>query len=117
MIFGQGWIRQRTTHGFLAGPAAGFAFCNDCAKRSKGCIADWYMVKRAVWEQAWPGTASRSAKDVPMKHFLCIPCLERRLNRRLTRRDFDMRRAANDLKRERNMPMSPLFRRRLRTRP
>jgi hypothetical protein len=31
------------------------------------------------------------------KHFLCIGCIEERLGRRLTRRDFDLRRLINRL--------------------
>jgi hypothetical protein len=116
MIFNKGWTMQPTPHGFISGPRPYFAWCNDCVKRGKPCLADWFQVKNAVWEQAWPGTSSRSAADVPMEHFLCISCLERRLGRRLSRRDFDMRRAANDPKRSRNRAMSPLMRKRLRTR-
>jgi hypothetical protein len=116
MILNKGWTMQRTSQGFICGPASHFAWCHDCVVKRKPCVADWYQVKNAVWEQAWPGTSSRSAADVPMKHFLCISCLERRLGRRLSRRDFDMRRAANHPKRSRNRPMSLLMRKRLRRR-
>jgi hypothetical protein len=51
-------------------------------------------------------------KPMPMKHFLCIGCLEKRLGRRLTRRDFDMRRSHN--KPAHNPNMSRQFRDRLR---
>jgi len=66
------WIVRETPRSFIWGPKSYFAWCNDCAERKKPCLADWYQVKNAVWEQAWPGTSSRSAADVPMEHFLCI---------------------------------------------
>ena len=76
---------------------------------------EWYVVRKKVWEQAWPGTSMKSAHaPMAMKHFLCIGCLEKRLGRRLTRRDFDMRRLANNPKR--NPHMSRRFRDRLKRR-
>jgi hypothetical protein len=59
------WIVRETPRSFIWGPKSYFAWCNDCAERKKPCLADWYQVKNAVWEQAWPGTSSRSAADVP----------------------------------------------------
>jgi hypothetical protein len=40
---------------------------------------DWFMVKDRVWRAA--------QKDRPVR-FLCVRCLERRIGRRLTARDF-----------------------------
>jgi hypothetical protein len=45
---------------------------------------EWYMVKDEIWRQAW-GHISRSA---PGRQILCIGCLEKRIGRRLTPRDF-----------------------------
>jgi hypothetical protein len=70
-----------------------FSICADCPRSMWG---EWYVTKRAVWEKAWPGTSLKSAfAPMPWKHFLCIGCLERRLKRKLTCDDFDMRRSHN----------------------
>jgi hypothetical protein len=103
-----------------SGPWAGIAFCKDC-DRSCGWSGEWFQLRNHVWEQAWPGTAQRSsAKDrLPMKYFLCIGCTEKRLRRKLTRRDFDMRRNINRLHwlRAKNAIVSARMRDRLRRRP
>jgi hypothetical protein len=66
--------------------------CRDC-RRDK---PEWYMVKDEVWELAWPPghyhpnrgpTIARPDPD-DYNEFLCIECLERRLGRMLSRRDF-----------------------------
>jgi hypothetical protein len=96
----------------LLGPPWAGVFCADCIKSGRPKVADWYVVKKSVWQRAWPGTSMRNAHEpMPMKHFLCIPCLEKRIGRRLTRRDFDMRRLHNYP--EHNLRMSRLFRSRL----
>jgi len=101
-------------HGVLLGPAWAGAFCADCFKSGRPKLADWYVVKKSVWERAWPGTSMRSASEpMAMKHFLCIPCLEKRIGRRLSRSDFDMRRLHNDP--AHNPHMSRLFRSRLKS--
>jgi hypothetical protein len=44
---------------------------------------------------------------MPMKHFLCIGCIEKRLGRRLTRTDFAMRSMHNRPgEKRRQFPMS-----------
>lgn len=63
--------------------------CNDCgavlAVRSNGFFgsggwdADWYMVKNKVWRQSQHKGACR---------FLCISCLEQRIDRKLSAADF-----------------------------
>jgi hypothetical protein len=45
-----------------------------------------------VWEQAWPGTYQTAHVRQHGKFFLCLACLEKRLGRKLTSRDFDMQR-------------------------
>ena len=96
-IGGPGWVAQSNGRGgFICMPAAFTAVCKDC-NGFPARMGEWFQLKNAVWNQAWPGTAQRtSAKGpLPMKHFLCIGCVEKRLGRKLSRRDFDMRRAIN----------------------
>jgi hypothetical protein len=98
--------------GLILGGPGFIAFCSDCARPIPD---EWYVVKKAVWEQAWPGTSMKGAHEpMPKKHFLCIGCLEKRLGRRLKRRDFDMRRDHNSPKH--SPGMSRRFRNRLRKR-
>jgi hypothetical protein len=91
-----GWMTLKTKRGFVCGPTVMFTYCEDC-DGCLGTMGEWFQLKNAVWNQAWPGTAQRtSAKaPLPMKHFLCIGCVEKRLGRKLSRRDFDMRRKIN----------------------
>jgi hypothetical protein len=35
------WIVRETPRGFVCGPKSYFAWCNDCTKRKKPCLADW----------------------------------------------------------------------------
>lgn len=62
------------------------AFCADCGidtcpdLRKKGAKTEWYMVHDWVWMAANP------PRTEPC--YLCIGCLEQRLGRRLTRKDF-----------------------------
>lgn len=62
--------------------------CADCDTplmvRSLGVMSgqidgEWFMVKAAVWNEA--------QRDRPCR-FLCVGCLEQRLSRKLTHRDF-----------------------------
>lgn len=54
--------------------------CDDCGMLTApaGGAHEWYMVEDAVWQEAG-ATAST---------ILCIGCVERRLGRTLSRRDF-----------------------------
>jgi hypothetical protein len=60
--------------------------CNDCDDvlmvRSflAGSDRDWFMLRDRVWRAATRGS--------PHKRFLCVTCTERRLDRRLTAKDF-----------------------------
>lgn len=58
------------------------AVCHYCAVDCVD-IGEWYMVHDHVWEASYPWTA----EGEPIR-FLCIGCLEERLNRRLTVSDF-----------------------------
>jgi hypothetical protein len=103
----------RNKHGFAIVPITLVAICEDCGE-SVGLMGEWCMLKTSVWESAWPGTSQKSSHtNMPMKHFLCIGCVEKRLGRRLTRRDFDMRSKHNRPRPNRQFPMSPRLQRRL----
>jgi hypothetical protein len=82
---------------------------------SVGAIGDWCLLKKGVWEQVWPGTSQKSVYDkMPMKHNLCIEHIEKRLGRRLTRKDFDLRSKHNRPNNpRRQFPMSKMLRNRL----
>jgi len=56
--------------------------CADCGYDTTD--NEYYMVRNDVWEQALGHKYSPQPNDV----FLCIGCLERRIGRTLTRRDF-----------------------------
>jgi hypothetical protein len=106
----KGMIVFRHKHGVSAAQPYMLAHCADCGR---GLWNEWYAVKKSVWERAWPGTGMKSVHEpLAMKHFLCIACLEKRIGRRLTRSDFDMRRPLNNP--EHNPHMSRRFRHRLR---
>jgi hypothetical protein len=78
-------------------------------------IGDWCMLKNSVWEKLWPYTAQKSRHvTMPMKHNLCIGCIEKRLGRRLTRRDFAAGDPHNDVRRRRIGGYSRRLRNRLR---
>jgi hypothetical protein len=68
----------------------GLTPCADCGCIT-GVIGEWYMLKRHVWEQAWPGTSTDARTPMKEKHYLCIGCCERRLGRRLKPSDFSRR--------------------------
>src|SRR6516165_6922957 len=130
MIFGgPGYITQRTKGGFMVMPITMTAICAECVERhrrgkrpidinlcSVGLKGDWCLLKNRVWEQVWPRTSQKSVyTKMPMKHNLCIEHIEKRIGRRLTRDDFDLRSGHNkpDNKR-RQFPMSKRLRNRLR---
>jgi hypothetical protein len=73
----------------------GRGFCADCLKRGRHYIAEDYVARKLTWEAAWPGTYQTARAAQYGKHFLCIACLEKRLDRKLTRDDLDMRRMKN----------------------
>ena len=81
--------RQKSTHrvqtselllNYLSGLAmecqSDLAPCNDCGKRTL-LMGEYYMVNDSVWEATNGGSG-----------FLCIGCLETRINRELTPDDF-----------------------------
>ena len=110
---GQGTITTRTKNGFEITPITLFSRCKDCP-RSVGLMGEWCMLRNSVWESVWPGTGQKSSRTkMPMKHFLCIGCIEQRLGRRLTRQDFDMRSKHNYPRPDRQFPMSRRLRGRL----
>jgi hypothetical protein len=95
-------------------PITAMAWCADC-KGNVGWMGEWCMLKNTVWEKVWPGTCQKSVHaKMPMKHNLCIGCIEKRIGRKLTRADFDKRNQHNrpDLPR-RQFPMSRRLRNRL----
>lgn len=53
--------------------------CNDCGESTRD---EYYMVKHELWPLNNPGRETEDGE------FLCISCLENRLGRRLTPRDF-----------------------------
>ena len=111
--FGRGWITVRNGRTFSSGPITAFAWCNDC-NANVGYMGEWCMLKASVWSKAWPGTAQNSSRaKMPMKHFLCIECVEKRIGRKLTRTDFDMRSKHNKPSPKRQFPMSRRLRNRL----
>jgi len=98
MFFGgPGHVVQRTKRGFCIMRITFVAQCADC-RRSVGALGEWCLLKNSVWEKVWPGTAQKSVYDkMPMKHNLCVGCIEQRLGRKLVRADFDMRSKHNKL--------------------
>jgi hypothetical protein len=91
MFGGPGNVIHRHKRGFCFAPITLIAVCADC-ECSVGGTGEWCMLKNSVWEKAWPKTGQKSSRaKMPMKHFLCIGCIEKRIGRKLTRADFDMR--------------------------
>ena len=113
-IFGPGYVTQRTKHGFCIMPVTMRAFCADC-NSPVGPMGEWCLLKNSVWETAWPGTGQNSVHDpMPMKHNLCIGCVEKRIGRKLSRADFDMRSQHNrENNPRRQFPMSRRMKNRL----
>jgi hypothetical protein len=66
--------------------------CADCLKNGRGCVCEDYIARKLPWEAAWPGTYQTARVHQHHKYFLCLDCFEKRLGRKLTRHDFDMRR-------------------------
>jgi hypothetical protein len=114
---GPGTVVRRLKRGFRLlhrAPVTMVAGCEDC-RHSVGLMGEWCLLKNSVWEKAWPGTGQKSVHTkMPMKHFLCVGCIEKRIGRRLMRADFDMRSNHNkpdDPRRQ--FPMSRRLRSRL----
>lgn len=76
--------------------------CQDC-RRPCGS----YMVKDAVWRQAWPDYAKKKQELMQKYHgtpeyfrthlSLCLGCLQKRLGRKLAKEDFDLTLPINNL--------------------
>jgi hypothetical protein len=64
----------------LGDPERGFA-CLDCGVNTS--VGDYYSLHDDVWQRAYPEGA-----DPDDEGMLCIPCVERRLGRRLNALDF-----------------------------
>jgi len=65
--------------------------CLDCGKET--IHTDYYMVKHRLWKQAVPNAVPNTEKareNLPRGdgNYLCIRCLEKRLGRKLEKRDF-----------------------------
>jgi hypothetical protein len=61
--------------------------CDDCEQIlmirgafGSGHDRDWFYLKNRVWQSA--------TRKSPHRRFLCVTCIERRLDRRLTAKDF-----------------------------
>jgi hypothetical protein len=112
-MFGSGWVSVQHKHGCMFMPITATAWCKDC-RGNIGWMGEWCLLKNSIWEKAWPGTGQKSSSTkMPMKHFLCIGCIEKRIGRRLTRRDFDMRSKHNRTQSDNPHPMSQRLRNRL----
>jgi hypothetical protein len=113
-MFGPGYVACRTgKHSICFAPITWIAWCADC-DGSVGGMGEWCLLKSSVWEKAWPKTGQKSSRaKMPMKHFLCIGCIEKRIGRTLTRADFDMRSKHNKPHPRRQFPMSRRLRNRL----
>jgi hypothetical protein len=115
MLFGgPGFVTVRHKHGFMTMPITATAWCKDC-RGNIGWMGGWCLLKNSTWEKAWPGTGQKNAHTkMPLKHFLCIGCIEKRIGRKLTRRDFDMRSKHNKPYDGMMHPLSRRLRNRLR---
>jgi len=60
--------------------------CADCGVGTL-TLGEYYMVKDAVWVQAWAGRR-KPWHELPGQQVLCIGCLEERLGRTLMACDF-----------------------------
>ena len=60
--------------------------CADCGVGTL-TLGEYYMVKDAVWEQAWTGRR-KPWHGNPGQEILCIGCLEARIGRTLKYDDF-----------------------------
>jgi hypothetical protein len=61
--------------------------CADCGVGTIS-IGECFMVEDRVWERAWAGRRRAWHGNVPGQEILCVGCLEARIGRRLTARDF-----------------------------
>jgi len=113
-MFGPGYVSYRHKRGICLMPITATALCADCMANVGG-MGEWCLLKNFVWEKAWPKTGQKSVRSpMPMKHFLCLGCTEKRLGRKLTRTDFDMRSKHNKPSNPwRQFPMSRRLRNRL----
>src|SRR5262249_38519301 len=113
-LSGTWMIQQAETGEIVIMPITHLAICKDC-KANVGANGEWCMLRNSVWQKVWPGTTQKSIHaKMPMKHNLCIGCIERRLGRRLTWRDFDLRSPHNDIRTKRAGGVSRRLRNRLR---
>jgi hypothetical protein len=91
--------KAMTIHSFGGKPIDlrmfGRGFCADCLKEGRHRISEDYVARKPTWERALPNTYQLAHVPQHGKHFLCIACLERRIGRRLTTADLDMRRMKN----------------------
>jgi len=113
-LFGPGTVAIRHKRGITFMPLICTAWCKDC-NANIGWIGEWCLLKNSIWEKAWTATHQKSAHSkMPMKHFLCIGCIEKRIGRQLTRRDFDLRSKHNRPETDRPHGMSKRMLNRLR---
>jgi hypothetical protein len=70
---GRAWLRK-----FLYPPSS-LEICADCGLVT---VERGYAVKDGIWKRAWTGRRRLKCE------FLCVPCLENRIGRRLRSRDF-----------------------------
>jgi hypothetical protein len=67
---------------FNLGDSGRWFACLDCGVNTSA-VGDYYSLHDDVWQRAHPDAADPDAGGM-----LCIPCLERRLGRRLNALDF-----------------------------
>ena len=63
--------------------------CHDCGTQD----FDLFMVRNEVWMQAWPTYVEEMKAILSKKKrhgFLCKPCMEKRLGRKLASRDYEV---------------------------
>jgi len=113
-LSGQWMIQKAETGVITIVPITFLAICKDC-KANVGMMGAWCMLKNSVWKKTWPGTAQKSRyTKMPMKHNLCIGCIEKRLGRRLKRCDFALNDPHNNVRGKRVGGYSRRLRDRLR---
>src|SRR5262249_46000089 len=111
---GQWMIRHEESGIITIMPITFLATCKDC-EANVGMTGEWCMLKNSTWEKVWPGTSQKDRyAQMPLKHNLCIGCIEKRLSRRLTRRDFAPNDPHNNVRGKRAGGYSPRLRNRLR---
>jgi hypothetical protein len=82
-------LGPETRHRTPTGWPVVISACADCGVGTI-TLGEWYLVKNEVWEQAWASRRkSWYPRDLPLgQEILCIGCLEARIGRTLTHRDF-----------------------------